>query len=195
MEKKKDSCDIISESDLRDALKDLGTYMDVTEKDLRTIYGLALRHARERLATSLPVSELMTKDVITVKKDTDLQEAARRLSGLRISGMPVVEEDGRVIGVISEADILSLAGMKREHTFRDLLRHILGEPRPERKAGGQVGDVMSAPAITTLPDSDIRDVAAILDERRIKRLPVVDAEGKLVGIISRADIVRAVGRK
>ncbi len=185
----------ISEEDVRGALVELKGYVDITEEDLLKIYAIALRHARERLASSIPVSGLMTKDVVTVKRDTDLQEAARRLSGLRISGMPVVDDEDRVIGIISEADILSLTGLKREHTFKDIVRHILGEPLPRRKEGSRVGDVMSAPVITARADDDIRKVAAILDERRIKRLPVVDEEGKLVGIISRADIVRAIGRK
>ncbi len=185
----------ISDEDLRAALKELKTYVDITEEDLRRIYELALRHAQERLAAKVPARDVMTKDVIAVKRDADLHEAAKLLSEFRISGMPVVDERHRVIGVLSEADILALAGMKREHTFKDILRHLLGEPLPSRKSGENVGDVMSTPPMTIGPDSDIREVAAVLDARRIKRLPVVDGEGKLIGIISRADIVRAMGKK
>ncbi len=85
--------------------------------------------------------------------------------------------------------------MRREHTFKDILRNILGEPVPTRKTGDTVGDVMSFPPITSKADDTIGDVAQILDERRIKRLPVVDDEGKLIGIIARADIIRAIGKK
>jgi CBS-domain-containing membrane protein len=184
----------LSDQDLREALKELKTYVDITEEDLRKIYAIALKHARRRLGETVLVRDIMTKDVVKVKWDTNLQEAARRLSGLRISGMPVVDDANRVIGVISEADILSLAGVKRGHTFKDILRHVLGEPLPGRKKGNTVGDVMSSPAITTGPDTDIREVAAILDDRRIKRLPVVDTEGKLAGIVSREDIVRMMGK-
>ncbi len=183
------------DDDLREALKELKTYVDITEEDLRKIYTIALKHARRRLGETVLVKDIMTKDVVKVKRDTDIQEAARRLSGLRISGMPVVDEANKVIGVISEADILSLAGVKRGHTFKDILRHVLGEPLPGRKNGNTVGDIMSSPAITTGPEGDIREVAVVLDERRIKRLPVVDTEGKLVGIISREDIVRAMGKE
>ncbi len=182
------------DEDLREALKELKTYVDITEEDLRKIYAIALKHARRRLGETVLVKDVMTKDVVKVKRDTDIQEAARRLSGLRISGMPVVDDANKVIGVISEADILSLAGVKRGHTFKDILRHVLGEPLPGRKNGNTVGDIMSTPAITIGPEGDIREVAAVLDERRIKRLPVVDIEGKLVGIISREDIVRAMGK-
>ena len=185
----------LSDQDLREALKELKTYVDITEEDLRKIYAIALKHARRRLGETVLVRDIMTKDVVKVKRDTDLQEAARRLSGLRISGMPVVDEANKVIGVISEADILSLAGVKRGHTFKDILRHVLGEPLPVRKEGNTVGDIMSSPAITIGPEGDIKEVAKVLDERRIKRLPVVDAEGKLAGIISREDIVRMMGKE
>ena len=109
--------------------------------------------------------------------------------------MPVVDDNNRVIGVISEADVLMLAGMTREHTFKDILRNILGEPVPARSGGNKVEDVMSFPPITSKADDEVMEVAKILEERRIKRLPVVDNDGKLLGIISRADIVRAIGKK
>ena len=183
----------IDEEDLRAALVDLKGYVDITEEDLMKIYSSALRYARKRSMVAIPVSDLMTRDVVTINPDADLKEAARRLSGLRISGMPVVDAEHRVLGIISEADLLSLAGVKKGHTFKDVLRHVLGAPLPVRKKGNTVGEVMSSPAITTDPDRDIRAVAAILDEKRIKRLPVVDKEDKLVGVIARADIVRAMG--
>ncbi len=189
-----DTCGL-SDADLRAALHEMKTYVDITEEDLKKIYEIALRHARERITFQMPVRNVMTKNVITVSPDADLQEAASRLSENRISGMPVVDDNSRVIGVISEADILISAGMKRDHTFKDILRNIIGEPIPAKKGGKKVQDVMSFPPITSKADDDIGEVAKILDERRIKRLPVVDDEGKLLGIVSRADIVRAIGRK
>lgn len=193
--KRENVCSPPSEEDLRAALKEMKTYVDVTEEDLKKIYEIALRYAQLRLVSHVPVKDIMTKTVITVKRDADLHEAARLLSERGISGMPVVDDNNRVVGVISEADILTLAGMKREHTFKDILRGILGEPLPARVSGGnRVEDVMSFPPITSRADEAVADVARILDERRIKRLPVVDDQGKLLGIISRADIVRAIGR-
>ena len=188
-------CKPPSTEDLRAALRDMGTYIDVTEEDLQKIYEVALRHARERIASRTPVWEVMTRNVISVKRTADLHEAARVLSDNRISGMPVVDDENRVVGVISEADVLVLAGMAREHTFKDILRNLLGEPATARKTGNKVGDVMSFPPITSKAGDEIGDVAKIFDDRRIKRLPVVDDEGKLIGIVSRADIVRAIGRK
>jgi len=184
----------ISDEDLRGALKEIKAYVDITEEDLKKIYTIALRHARERLAHNVLVDEVMTKEVVAVKKYDDIQEAARLLTENRISGLPVVDAENSVLGVVTEADILSMTGIKDGHNFRDILRHILGEPLPERKSGHLVGDIMTSPAITTRPDADIKEVAKILDEKRIKRLPVVDRKNKLVGVISRADIVRAIGK-
>jgi len=85
--------------------------------------------------------------------------------------------------------------LDKDHKFRDILRHILGEPFPNCAKGEKVGDIMTSPAITTGPEADIREIALTLDEKRIKRLPVVDEQGRLIGVISRADIVRAIGAK
>lgn len=185
----------ISDEDLRDALKEMRSYVDVTEEDLKKIYEIALRHAQQRAALRIPVREAMTRKVVTISPRADLHEAARVLSEYRISGMPVVDEQNRVLGIISEADLLMLAGMEQGHTFRDILHRILGEPVPAGKSGDRVEQVMSAPAITASPDDDLSEVAKVMDERRIKRLPVIDQQGKVVGIISRGDIVRTIGEK
>ncbi len=184
----------ISEEDLREALKEMRSYVDVTEEDLKKIYEIALRHARERAALRIPVRVIMTTKVVSIRPDADVHEAARLLSEHRISGMPVVDDRERVVGVISEADLLMLAGLDRGHTFKDILHRILGQPSPSRKSGDTVAQVMSAPPLTAKADDDVTEVASILDERRIKRLPVVDDQGKVVGIISRADIIRAIGK-
>ena len=185
----------ISGEDLSAALREVKTYIDITEEDLKKIYEIALRHAKERLALKIPVKDVMTLVVIAVKEDSDINEAARVLSEGNVSGLPVVDSENSVIGVITEADILSAAGMEKGYTFKDILRHIFGEPPRKKKKRDKVKDMMTAPAITTKPDRDIREVAGILDEKQIKRLPVVDDENRLIGIISRADIVRAFNKK
>jgi CBS domain-containing membrane protein len=180
-----------TDQDLREALKEIGSYVDITEEDLKKIYALALKHARQRLAASVPVAAVMTKEVISVEIQDNISHAVRLLSANNVSGLPVIDEGGHVVGVISEADILGTVGMEREHRFKDIMRRLLGEPLQGSRQGEKVGDVMSAPPITVLPNTDIGEAARVITERRIKRLPVVDTENRLVGIISRADIVRA----
>jgi CBS domain-containing membrane protein len=187
-------CVEISEGDLENALRDLGSYVDISVEDLKILCESAVRHARIRIAASVPVSDVMTRKVVTVSKDADLREVSRLLSEKRISGMPVVDERRIVTGVITEADVLSVSGATRGHTIRQIIRHLLGETLPGR-SDGKVEDFMSAPPVTVHPDADLREAAAILDRKKIKRLPVVDEAGRLVGIISRADLVRAMARR
>jgi len=96
----------ITREDLRSALAELGGHVSMTDEDLMRVYDLALDHARRRVRPGNSVADLMTKDVVTVKRNTTLDETARRLSGLRISGMPVVDDEDHVIGVIGELDII-----------------------------------------------------------------------------------------
>ena len=181
-----------TDEDLREALKEIGSYLDITEEDLKKIYALALQHAQQRLASCVPVTAVMTKKVISVKINDAIPFAVRLLSKNNVSGLPVTDERGHVVGVISEADILGTVGMAREHRFKDIMRRLLGVSLPGGRKGEKVSDVMSTPPITVLPDTDLSEAARILTEKRIKRLPVVDSENRLIGILSRADIVRAV---
>jgi CBS-domain-containing membrane protein len=183
----------ISDEDLRAARKEMKTYVDITDDDLKRIYAIALRHAEQRVSRRVSVRDVMTINVIKIRDDANFSEVTNLLSENRISGLPVVDGENRVIGIITEADVLSMAGMRKEHAFKDIIRHILGEPLPGNKKTMSLRDVMSSPAITTGPDADIREVALTLDEKRIKRLPVVDEQGTLIGLISRADIVRTIG--
>jgi CBS domain-containing membrane protein len=187
-------CVEITEEDLREAMRDLGTYVDISIEDLRTLCASAVRHARIRIASAFPVKDIMTRDVVTVTKDADIHEVSSLLAERGISGMPVVDDQHVVIGVITEADVLSMSGVKRGHTIKEIIGHLLGEPLPGR-GKGTVRDFMSASPITVHPDADVREAAAILDKRRIKRLPVVDEGGRLLGIISRADIVKAMVKR
>ncbi len=105
----------LESEDLQAALK-TAAILNNTEEDLKTIFKIALKHAKERIALKIPVSDVMTKDVITIKKNAGLHEAAGLLSENKISGMPVIDEENHVIGIVTEADILCMAGIKSDHT-------------------------------------------------------------------------------
>jgi CBS domain-containing protein len=151
-------------------------------------------HLRSTIGLEILVKDVMTCDVITVLKFENVMHVAGILSEKNISGLPVVDKENRVIGIITQADILSTVGVRKEHTFKDLLKHMFGEPLPERKAGDIVGDIMVSPAATIKSDANIAEAAQMMDCKRIRRLPVVDDKNKLLGIISRADILKAVLR-
>ena len=180
--------------DLREALKEFGSFIDVTEDDLMKIYDLAIIHAKQRVAGAVPVGSIMTREIVRVKKDDDIVHAIKLLSENNISGLPVIDDEGCVIGVVSEADILYTVGIDRESTLKDIVGRMLGEPRHHHKKGDKVADIMSSPAITISKDAGVRDAARIMTDRGIKRLPVVDDANRLIGIIARADIVNHAQR-
>lgn len=120
------------------------------------------------------VVDLMTTEVIAVSKDTGLREAARLMFRNRVSGLPVRENDGTLAGIITEADFLRLEVERMEGTST---------------AGDTVADVMQRGVVTVEPDVEVYEAAKIMAVQEVKRLPVVDDEGQLLGVISRADIV------
>ena len=140
------------------------------------------------------VEEVMTRDVVTVTPETPLKDVARKLVELRISGMPVVDAGGSVVGVISEADVL--AKERFEYDDGGAIARLIHRPDPSEKAKSAArvaGEAMTSPAITVEPYWTIPTVAQMMLEHGINRLPVVRRTG-LVGIVTRADLVRAFAR-
>lgn len=144
----------------------------------------------------MKVRDVMTRSVVSVPPATRLMDLARLLSERRLSGVPVVD-GGEVVGVVSEADLVAKQ-VGRPVSRRTALDWIFGD-RPstwERRehAATTVAEAMTAPAITVEPDTPLREAAALMVDRSINRLPVIEA-GTLVGIVSRADLVRAYLRR
>ena len=117
----------------------------------------------------MKVEDVMTTKVITVTEHSTKQQAARLLAQHRISGLPVVNADNVVVGVVTEYDVISIEGQT-------------------------VGEIMTRGVISVTPDTDLEEVGQLLVHERIKRLPVLD-QGRLVGIVSRADLVREVAMR
>ena len=140
------------------------------------------------------VEDVMTKDVKTVRPDTPLREVARILAEGKISGVPVVE-DGKLVGVVSESDIL--VKERGERPGRGgLLGLIVDEGRElqTKLQARSAGEAMTSPAITIGPKRTVTEAASKMVEEKVNRLPVVDDKGNLVGIVTRADLVRAFVR-
>jgi CBS domain-containing protein len=142
----------------------------------------------------MKVEDVMTREVVTVEPRTSLKDVARLLVDRRVSGVPVVEDDGTVVGVVSEADILLKE--RERHGPSSLLGHMLEWDADEgaKYAARDAADAMTAPAVTIRRSRPVHEAAAIMLDRRVNRLPVVDQHGRLVGIVTRADLVRAFAR-
>lgn len=143
----------------------------------------------------MKVQDVMTKDVATIGPDALLKDAATQLVEHRISGMPVVDDDAQVIGVISETDILPKeSGERRGGGF---LQWFVDPADPwisARFDAVTVGDAMSTQVRTISPDRPLAEAATIMLDEDVNRLPVVESNGKLVGLVSRGDLVRAFAR-
>lgn len=139
------------------------------------------------------LTELMTTDIITVGPDAPLKEAARRMVEAGVSGLPVTDESGTLVGIITEADFVASEAGRRAPTRAGLLRHWLkGDEMPAHER--HVKDVMSAEVKTLSPETDHAEAARTMQREGIKRVPVVESDGRLVGIVSRGDILRAFNR-
>jgi CBS domain-containing protein len=143
----------------------------------------------------MKVKDVMESKVTTVAPDTSLRDVAALLAERGISGVPVVENGGGVVGVVSEADIL-MKERTPETRRGGLLGRILEPPDPEADAklvARTASEAMTSPAVTVESKESIPRAAALMVERGINRLPVVEG-GALVGIVTRADLVRAFTR-
>lgn len=134
---------------------------------------------------TVTVRDVMTAGVFAVREETPLRNVVQIMDGRRVSAVPVAGDGRQVVGVVSEADLLP----KRIGRPVGLLRRAAWR----RKAAGRVArDVMSAPAITVTGDATINEAARLMIRHGVRRLPVVDRYGKLVGIVSRADLIRSL---
>lgn len=139
--------------------------------------------------------DIMTANVITVEPDTSVQEIAKRLIENRISAVPVVERNGRVIGIVSEGDLMRRTESRTERHPSWWL-FLLAAPEEIARSyvkthGRHAADVMTHPVISVNEETPIQQIAETLEKRRIKRVPVMSGD-KLVGIVSRANLLRAL---
>jgi CBS domain-containing membrane protein len=182
----------ISDDDIYEAMKEIPGYLDITPGDLKDVYSHAYRHALDRIANSVKARDLMTRDVLTVKRDAPLRDVAGILAAYEISGIPVVDVDMRVIGIISEKDFCSHMGDRTAKSLMGVIADCITNQScfamtiREKRAE----DIMTTPVLTVDEDATLRQIKAVLTENKINRVPVVDSQGCLVGIISRADIIR-----
>ncbi|MEO3703899.1 CBS domain-containing protein [Trichormus azollae] len=145
------------------------------------------------------VADVMSRNPILVRPETPLKEAIQILADKRISGLPVIDDTGKVVGIISETDLMwqetgvtppayimfldSVIFLKNPATYERDLHKALGQT---------VGEVMSKTPITITPDKALKEAAKIIQEYKVHRLPVLDSTGQVIGILTRGDIIRAM---
>jgi CBS domain-containing protein len=134
------------------------------------------------------VQELMTSEPSTVTGETHVKTAVDLLARRRVSSLPVVDAHGRIRGVVCEVDLI------RDAIIPDIRAHLLPGEGSHRHPATLVSEVMSSPAITVHEKTDLAEVVELMATARLKSLPVVDNEERVVGIISRSDVIRTRAR-
>jgi CBS domain-containing protein len=149
----------------------------------------------------MQVREIMTQDVVTVRTDTPVTDVARIFREKAISGMPVVDDEGMVVGIITEVDLIarharphfptyiafldSIIYLESTKRYRESMRRILATT---------AGELMTTPVRTVNPGMDVQDLAAFMIEQRVNPVPVVDDQGQLLGIVSHTDLLQMIER-
>jgi CBS domain-containing protein len=183
----------IKDEDILEAMRAIPGYLDITPGDFKEVYRLAFQHALERLSRAVTAAEIMTTDVVAVMPDTPVSEVAAAMGRRGVSGVPVVDAGRKVVGVISEKDFLTRMGVQDAKNFMSLVANCLTTKGcvalPIEYALAK--DLMHSPAVTVAPDTPVKDIAALLTQKSINRVAVTDPAGRLLGLVSRGDIVKA----
>ncbi len=148
------------------------------------------------------VGDVMTADVITVSPNTTVSQIARLMSEHHIGGVPVVNNAGQVVGVVTELDLImrnTRFEMPAFFTILDMIFYLETpghyKKRLKHILGTKAEEIMSKPAETISPDDTIEELSKIMEGRRMNPIPVVDENEKLVGIVSRSDVVRLMAQE
>jgi len=186
----------LTDADVMEAMKSLSSYIDITPGDFKELYRVAFRLAVERFTRSVKARDIMNEKAVKVSPEDRLEDVVLAMSEGGISGVPVVEPDGKVVGVISEKDIIRRMLGGRSGSIMTLMAGCL-------RAGGclctrvrdlSAREIMTSPAVTVRDDATLAEMADLLAGRQVNRLPVTDGGGRLLGILARSDIVNAMMR-
>lgn len=144
------------------------------------------------------VADYMTKDVITVRPETSLRDLAEILATRNINGVPVVDQEGIVLGVVCESDLVNQNKPLHIPTVFVILDSVIPIGNPwrlqkdfERLSATTVADIYSKPAVCVSPDTDLSEAARLMADRKLYTLPVVE-NGRLVGILGKGDFIRSL---
>jgi len=149
----------------------------------------------------LSARDIMTTEVLTVSPETSISDLSKTLENRKIGGLPVVDKDGRLVGVITQSDLVERArdlelppaiNILDLHIYLQIPSHLL--QRVEKMLGTTVGDCMSPNPVTVAPDTPVSQIAALMAKQKVHTIPVLDG-GKIVGVIGKMDLVRAMAQE
>lgn len=183
----------ISDDDIIEAMKGINGYLDITPGDFREVYRVAYIHAMARINKDVKAKDIMKSPVVTVPKEASIIEAAELMAKNIISGLPVMSKDQRIAGVVSETDYLKAMGEESGESFMHIIVHCLKNKgcMGVFLRDGKVSDIMTSPPHLVQEDTSIFEISTLLEVKNINRVPVVDKDSNLVGIVTRTDIIQS----
>ncbi len=183
----------ISEQDVVEAMKSISGYIDITPGDFKEVYQSAYALAIKRLLDSITADKIMTRTVIFVDQEMALVEASDLLAEKQISGCPVVGSGEKIVGVVSEKDFLQEMGFGTTPSFMQLATHCLNSKSCmiRRLHNKTVGDIMTKPPITADSTMTIGAISTLFAKHQINRLPIVDNNGRPIGMVTRTDLAHS----
>lgn len=170
--------------DLVVALREMDGYIDVNSEDLTRIYGLATLHAHQRGFGGMSLGDIMTHDVVTATVDTDIRSLWALMNKHGIRGVPITDQDGKVAGMVTIVDFLNAVDWRICESIVQRMKHLFS-----RKSPPTVKRIMSTPVISARVDMPLTDAFLIFSEHGINHLPVTEADGRLIGIVTRLDLL------
>ena len=185
----------IQTDDLRAALAEMDEFIDVGEREFNEIYKLATARAFRRNFGETTAAELMTPNPLAVEFGTELEEAWSLMQKHRIKALPVIDRGRHVIGIVTQSDFFRHASAKQFNSLgRKLKELIKASPTVTSQKPEVAGQIMTSPAVTAAVTEHLPELARLLTERGIHQVPIVDARGKLAGMITQTDLIAALYR-
>ena len=180
----------LSDADIFDAMQHIPGYLDITTEDFRLIYHLAHRHAIERLFKNVTVERLMRTGIVPIQQHTTLVKAAKTLAESGFKSLPVVDENGHVTGMLTETDFMKKLKAKN---FMELLLKLLDDSIEFSVYchETEVVDAMTKPVVTINQKAGFREIMEVFHQHEGRSMPVVGADGKLLGLLLRKDFITA----
>lgn len=179
------------EEDVLDAMRSMKTYVDITPGEFKEIFSLAYAMALKRIGSLKKAEEIMTSPVHCLRLTTPSSKAASSLAALNISGAPVIDDKGKICGVVSEKDYLKKMGLDGTASFMTVVAQCLDSSGclVTGLRNVNVQALMSSPAITANAQTTVFEISEMFTEHSINRIPICNSNDQPIGIVTRTDLV------
>lgn len=182
----------LDEQDILEAMRDFGAYLDISPDDFRAIYTKAYAIAHTRFLEEICADQVMSSPVLSVAPSMSVRAAIDFLDAQNISGAPVLDGAGQLLGVLSETDIARLAGGSRRPSPMHLLRSVLSQTFDPACLEVAVETIMTREVICVSPQTSLAEMLSLVNSHDINRLPVTEAGKRVVGLVSRTDLLNVL---